>query len=94
MMRGNYSPLEVILLAEVVADLDQHGDAFGIAGFGDRGVTGLGAEFPGVAVAEHRDHNAVGTIGMNLQFARAIAISSASVLAGLPIVTLPQLTSV
>src|SRR6185437_11602843 len=62
------SALEVILLAEVVADLDQHRDAFGIARFGNRRVIGHGAKFPAVAVAQHRDDDAVGTIGVNLQF--------------------------
>jgi hypothetical protein len=51
----------------VVADLDQHGDAFGITRLGDRGVVGLGAEFPAIAVGYYRDRDAVGTIDVGLQ---------------------------
>jgi hypothetical protein len=50
-MRGNWAPAgrspEVVLLAEVIADLHRHGDAFGIAGPGERGLPGAGAESPG-----------------------------------------------
>src|SRR5947209_2415101 len=62
------SPLHVILLSEVVADLHQHRDAFGIAGFCNRRLAGLGAEFPTVAVADHGNYHAIRTIGVNLQF--------------------------
>src|SRR5256885_9813702 len=43
-------PLEIILLVEVIADLHQHRDAFGIAGLCDGGLLRLGAELPAVAV--------------------------------------------
>src|ERR1700754_1935991 len=64
---GTRFSAHVILLAEVVADLDQHRDAFGIAGSGDGRLTGLGAEFPGVAVTKPRDHDALGAVEMRLQ---------------------------
>ena len=44
------SPLPIILLTEVVADLHQHRDAFGIAGLGYRRLLGAGAELPAIAV--------------------------------------------
>src|SRR5438034_35967 len=60
--------LQIILLAEVVADLHQHRDAFGVAGFCDRRRLGVRAEFPALAVREHRDDDAIRAIGMDLQF--------------------------
>jgi len=61
-------PLHVILLAEVIADLHQHGDAFGEARLIRRGLVGIGAEFPAIAVADDRDDEVIRTIGMDLQF--------------------------
>ena len=60
-------PLHIILLAEMVADLDQHHDAFGIAGLCDRRLVGGSAELPAVAVAQHRDDDAVRTIDVSFQ---------------------------
>jgi hypothetical protein len=62
----NPLPLHIILLGKVVADLDQHGDALGVAGLGDRRLIGLGAEFPGVVAAEHDDRDSIRTIGVDL----------------------------
>ena len=56
------------LFAEVIADLDDQRDAFGIAGFGDSRFVGRGAEFPGTAVAKNGNHDPVRTVGVNLQF--------------------------
>src|ERR1700682_1360453 len=56
------------LLAEVIADLDDQRDAFGIAGFGDGRLVGRGAEFPGTAVTKNGNHDPVRTVGVNLQF--------------------------
>ena len=54
--------------AEVVADLDDHRDAFGIAGLGLGGPVGLGAEFPAVVVAQHENPDPVRTlVDMNLE---------------------------
>src|SRR5436190_6635577 len=60
-------PLEIILLVEVIADLHQHRDAFGIAGLCDDALLRLGAELPAVAVAENGDQDAIRAIGVNLQ---------------------------
>src|SRR5690242_11676168 len=60
-------PLEIVLLAEMIADLDQHGDAFGVARFCRGFLVRAGAEFPAVAVAEHRDDDAVRAVGVDLQ---------------------------
>src|SRR5882724_6201302 len=56
------------LLAEVIADLDDQRDAFGIAEFGDRRLVCRGAEFPGTAVAKNGNDDPVRTVGVNLQF--------------------------
>src|SRR6476620_1955885 len=77
------SPCQVGLLPEVVADLDDHGDAFGIAGLGPGLVVGFGAELPGVAAAQREDLDAVRTAAWTLGSAVAMATSSASVLVGL-----------
>jgi hypothetical protein len=42
---GDASPLHIELLAEMIADLDDHRDAFGIAGLGLRRLVGVGAKF-------------------------------------------------
>src|ERR1700736_2998706 len=52
----------------MVADLNQHRDAFGIAGFCDRRLVSLGAEFPAVFATEYENHNSVRTVGVDLQF--------------------------
>src|SRR5712664_2488331 len=56
------------LFAEVIADLDDQRDAFGIAGFGDGRLVGRGAEFPGTAVTKNGNHDPVRAVGVNLQF--------------------------
>src|SRR5207253_2408678 len=57
----------IILLAEVVADLDQHSDAFGIARSGYCRVVGLGAEFPRLTVAKYGDPYSVRTVEVSFQ---------------------------
>jgi uncharacterized membrane protein YecN with MAPEG domain len=59
--------LQIILLAEVIADLDDHRDAFGITGFGDGRLVGRGAKFPGIPGAKHRDDDSVGAVEVNFQ---------------------------
>jgi hypothetical protein len=56
------SPLHIKLFAEVVADLHDHRDAFGIARPGFGRLVGLGAEFPGVLVAENGNPDSVRTV--------------------------------
>src|SRR5580692_8715161 len=56
---------QVVLLAEVIADLHQHCDAFGIAGLGDGCRIGTGAELPAIGAGNHRDFDSIGTIGMD-----------------------------
>src|ERR1700722_15602837 len=61
------SILQAVLLAEVIADLHQHCDAFGIAGLGARCRIGTGAELPAIDAGNHRDFDSIGTIGMGLE---------------------------
>src|SRR5262249_28449781 len=60
-------PLHIILLGEMVADLHQHRDRFGIAGLVLGRLVSAGAELPTVAVADDGDDYAVRRIGMNLE---------------------------
>ena len=60
-------PAQVELFAEVVADLHDHRDAFGIAGPGDRRLVGRGTEFPAIPGPEHGDRDSVRAVGVNLE---------------------------
>src|ERR1700730_11196111 len=62
------SPLHIKLLAEVVADLDDQRDAFGIAGFCDRRRVSRGAEFPGISGAKNENVDAAGAVGVDFEF--------------------------
>src|SRR6266852_9504118 len=65
---ADHALAHIKLLAEVIADLDDQRDAFGIAGFGDGRLVGRGAELPGTAVAKNGNDDPVRTVGVNLQF--------------------------
>jgi hypothetical protein len=60
------APLQIVLPAEVIADLHQHRDAFGITGLCGACRIGAGAEFPGISASEHGDDHAVRTVGVSL----------------------------
>jgi hypothetical protein len=75
--------LHIVLLAEVVADLHDHRDAFGIARLGDGRLVGLGPELPGVPSRRTKTMIPSGQSAWTLSSALAIATSSASVLVGL-----------
>jgi hypothetical protein len=62
--------LHVILLGKVVADVDLHGDALGIADLCPGRLVGLGPEFPAVIGAKHENRDAIRTIGINLSDTR------------------------
>jgi len=57
----------VVLLAEMISDLHQHGDAFGIAGLGDGGGIGAHAKFPGGTVPDHRNRQPLRNVEMGLE---------------------------
>jgi hypothetical protein len=60
-------PRHIILFAEVVAEFDDHRDAFGVAGLGDGFFVGIGPEFPGVFGPEHENFDAIRTVGVDLE---------------------------
>ena len=60
-------PFTSYCLAEMIPNLHQHGDAFGVAGLGDRHLFRSRAELPAITVAQHRDHDALRAIGVNLE---------------------------
>src|SRR5262249_46523504 len=64
----NLTRLHIVLLGQVVADLDEHGDAFRVAWFSLGLLVSVRAEFPGVVRSQHRNRDTVGAISVNLQF--------------------------
>src|SRR5437867_1411631 len=89
--RPSPSTLHIELLGQMIADLHDHRDAFGIAGLGSRRLVGLGAEFPGVLPAENGNADPSHSVGVNHEFS---SCHSASVLVGLLVATCPLCTSV
>ena len=78
------SALHIILLAEVIADLNQHRDAFGIAGLGDGRLVGRWRGIPRSLPSRRTEITMPsGQSAWTFSSALAIAISSASVLVGL-----------
>jgi hypothetical protein len=62
-----FSTRNVKLPAEVIADLNEHGDAFRKPRPGGRRLVSRGAEFPGIAGAQNRNDNPVRAVGVDFQ---------------------------